>query len=697
MHTIVYRGLTIVLIFLLVYTRFVNLGWGLPYPMHPDERNMADAMMKIRCEHPSEFIRGIVSYAPRNIYRYLTSGEYTIPSDTVECMNPHFYAYGQLSLYSASMFAHLIHTISQSNQEVRFSADFTFSEAVMGLRLLSAIVSCITPLVLLKILTLLDRRFSAPLWRFVALLFFILSPVLIQFSHFGTTEAILILWFSILTYLAIRSVKRKNILLKDVVLMSLVCGLAIATKVSSLLYLFIPWMVILVKYTSIHFVTLSKLIVRQSPTHLSTGGVISDSTQDNLLENIHEGKDTQGMAPQTDHDRQDADTDPVATTTRASQVPSLNTLLSHYQVLVFISWLRFLITIGVSVLCITFGAGIVSVIFSPHNAISLRELLGSMHYESDVGLGRYIAFYTRQFLWETPLFFQIQHIFPYVMGISSFVLSCIGFVFLPYKRSYNMLRFSTIIYAVLTMGWYAKWTRFLAPTYPLLTIFAVCGLFVVMQRVRRQYRSHRLTSLVGSVLVLLGVLPGIAFSSIYASRDVRFTASEWIYNHIPPKSYVLSETANVIDVPIPDVRANAKIPDGFDIQYLSFNSYEVDADRQLQKNMQDAIAQADYIFVPSRRVYYNHTCVGLDGAITSTRHSKAKCEYLARTYPVLKKYYEDLFSGRLGFEKVAEFSSFPRIQLFGRTLFELPDESAEETFTVFDHPVMRVYKRNSGK
>jgi hypothetical protein len=61
---------------------------------------------------------------------------------------------------------------------------------------------------------------------------------------------------------------------------------------------------------------------------------------------------------------------------------------------------------------------------------------------------------------------------------------------------------------------------------------------------------------------------------------------------------------------------------------------------------------------------------------------------------VLKKYYEDLFSGKSGFTKVAEFSSYPRIQLFGKTIFEFPDESAEETFTVFDHPVMRVYKRN---
>ena len=45
------------------------------------------------------------------------------------------------------------------------------------------------------------------------------------------------------------------------------------------------------------------------------------------------------------------------------------------------------------------------------------------------------------------------------------------------------------------------------------------------------------------------------------------------------------------------------------------------------------------------------------------------------------EYYEKLFSGELGFSKVAEFSS-------GQN-----DEAAEETFTVFDHPVIRIFKK----
>ncbi|MFA6391037.1 MAG: hypothetical protein WCX78_04870, partial [Patescibacteria group bacterium] len=37
---------------LLVYSRFINLGWGLPYPMHPDERNMANAVQQLNCKFP---------------------------------------------------------------------------------------------------------------------------------------------------------------------------------------------------------------------------------------------------------------------------------------------------------------------------------------------------------------------------------------------------------------------------------------------------------------------------------------------------------------------------------------------------------------------------------------------------------------------------------------------------------------------
>lgn len=60
-----YSVIIYALLFLvLLSTRFVNLGWGLPYPMHPDERNMVDAITKLRCDDPSSLFSGVIHNVP---------------------------------------------------------------------------------------------------------------------------------------------------------------------------------------------------------------------------------------------------------------------------------------------------------------------------------------------------------------------------------------------------------------------------------------------------------------------------------------------------------------------------------------------------------------------------------------------------------------------------------------------------------
>ena len=54
---------------------------------------------------------------------------------------------------------------------------------------------------------------------------------------------------------------------------------------------------------------------------------------------------------------------------------------------------------------------------------------------------------------------------------------------------------------------------------------------------------------------------------------------------------------------------------------------------------------------------------------------------LEAEYDVVSDYYDDLFSGRLGFELVLHLKTSP--SLFG---FSINDEPAEFTFTLFDHP-----------
>ena len=59
-------------------------------------------------------------------------------------------------------------------------------------------------------------------------------------------------------------------------------------------------------------------------------------------------------------------------------------------------------------------------------------------------------------------------------------------------------------------------------------------------------------------------------------------------------------------------------------------------------------------------------------------------------YPLTIHYYQLLFSGQLGFHLAAQFENHPN--LFGITL---NDSSADESYSVFDHPTSRIFVRDN--
>lgn len=166
-----------------------------------------------------------------------------------------------------------------------------------------------------------------------------------------------------------------------------------------------------------------------------------------------------------------------------------------------------------------------------------------------------------------------------------------------------------------------------------------------------------------------------------------------MYKNIPEGSKILTETANAIDLPITFGTEQRSL---FPTNYLlnSFNFYDLDQSIELQNNLNKALEQTNYIIIPSRRIFSNHTCLSPNSSQTINNETD-RCKELEKTYPLLNAYYRGLFSGKLGFQKVVEFSSFPKISFMGKTLWEFPDENAEETWTVFDHPVIRIFKKNS--
>jgi hypothetical protein len=525
-------------ILLLFYTRFVNLGWGLPYPFHPDERNMADAIVNLKCSL----------------------------SQISNCLNPHFFAYGQFPLYLSSLFLSINHFFDVSPMPV------TFVEAVMALRLLSAVAAVATIYVLYKTVELLQGKTHSVF----TVLLFIFSPVLIQFAHFGTTESLLMLFFTLLTYLGLLHVKREITLKHFIIFSGITIGLAIGTKVSAIPFIGIPFFAVA----------------------------------------LYDWKKW-----------------------------SLNDV-------------RTMILIGI--ISVAFA-----LISSPFNLIAFDEFRNSMTYETAIGTGALKVFYTQQFFKTIPLIFQSLHIFPYTLGVLVFALFLVSFLLLPRTKEHAFLRFAVLLAIVPSSFLYAKWTRFVAPAFPLMVLMAAL------------YLNHmKIKNIMRAAILLLAIIPGIAYLSVYTSEDVRTTASRWMYMNVPQHAKILTEGGNVVDVPIPDSRYTT-----FPLQVRSFDFYNYDIPLP-----QDV----EYNVVPSRRVYMNYTCEGLSSIDLK---QEERCVELQKNYPLVNSYYRELFNGKR-YTKIKEFTSYPKLSLFGRTIIEFPDQEAEETWTVFDHPVIQLYQKN---
>ena len=113
--------------------------------------------------------------------------------------------------------------------------------------------------------------------------------------------------------------------------------------------------------------------------------------------------------------------------------------------------------------------------------------------------------------------------------------------------------------------------------------------------------------------------------------------------------------------------------------------------------MSQNLKKTDYIILTSNRLY---------GSIMT----------VPEKYPVTFRYYQALFNGTLGFDKVAEFTSRPNLPLpfvklcltppfirygiIARKNQECPlpgisfvTDYADESFTVYDHPKVIIFKK----
>jgi len=157
-----------------------------------------------------------------------------------------------------------------------------------------------------------------------------------------------------------------------------------------------------------------------------------------------------------------------------------------------------------------------------------------------------------------------------------------------------------------------------------------------------------------------------AFTTIYRRPHSRIEASRWIYANIPSGSVLASEHwDDVLPVPI-----DGKVPYPHIFRKVQLPWYDEDGPEKLAQVV-GLLDEADAVILSSNRLY---------GSIPR----------LPMRYPMTVRYYQSLFNGTLGFEKAAEFTSYP--SLFG---LEFPDRGAEEPFTVYDHPQVQIYRKTA--
>ena len=215
---------------------------------------------------------------------------------------------------------------------------------------------------------------------------------------------------------------------------------------------------------------------------------------------------------------------------------------------------------------------------------------------------------------------------------------------------------------------FTKYMRYVLFAYPLL---ALGGGYALAYLERAIHESSLLRGIWGRValgaLLMVLLLWPLAFVQIYTREHSRVTASKWLLETIPPGAKITYEIwDDSLPLRIPHIPW--KEP-----QFLGLPVFDHDQSSTKWQEMREQLAQADYLVLSSGRGY----------------------ESVARVpeqYPRMNRFYEKLFAGELPFRKVRTFSSFPRLEL-GPWSLEFDDSRAEESFRVYDHPVVHIFER----
>jgi len=276
-----------------------------------------------------------------------------------------------------------------------------------------------------------------------------------------------------------------------------------------------------------------------------------------------------------------------------------------------------------------------------------------------------------QWIKTTPIIFPLKNILLWGLGLPFGIIFSISLVFtvIKFKQSKNKLVLFLIIFWILFLFLFqgsqsVSTMRYFLPIYPFICILSsiLINTFLNSSFLRR---NHIFKYLFFISLIFYPLM----FLSVFFKNHSRVTASNWIYQNIPVGSTIATE---YWDDALP-LSIGSSLSSFYNYQSLHVADIENETKMEV---IYSQLKNTDYIILSSNRFY-----------LTIPKNSDI--------FPMTSKYYQSLFDGSLGFQKVAEFNSYPCFPPIGKSWFCFDDTNSEEAFTVYDHPKVLIFRKTN--
>jgi YYY domain-containing protein len=281
--------------------------------------------------------------------------------------------------------------------------------------------------------------------------------------------------------------------------------------------------------------------------------------------------------------------------------------------------------------------------------------------------------FTRQYRGTTPYVYFIVQQLRWGMGLPLGLVAFLGLAWVLVRavlrrtQPGELILLSWIVpYFGITGLFLAKFMRYMVPVVPLCILMGAGMLMQIGKSTSGKWLRVLAGVLIAATLVG-AVLWSLAFvNGIYGTEHTWITASRWIYENVPDGSVLgVEHWDDHLPLSLPEPAANMG---AHDYRQVDLPMYEDDT-RQKYELLRARLRETDYIVLASNRLY-------------------RAIPHLPQRYPMSTRYYELLFAGELGFQKVAEFTTYPRLGPVS-----IPDDDADESFTVYDHPKPIIFKK----